>query len=107
MIDRASDLSLFRVTLFVGPQPVEGKPFTQSTVYNVKKRSWKGGIQVAVEGAIVFDEKIIHATVDEQGRAVGVTGGPLREGKAIVGAAGGVRAEDAGELSLPLAAIAI
>jgi hypothetical protein len=28
---------------------VEGKPFTQSTVYNVKKRSWKGGIQVAVE----------------------------------------------------------
>ena len=49
MIDRASDLSLFRVTLFVGPQPVEGKPFTQSTVYNVKKRSWKGGIQVAGE----------------------------------------------------------
>ena len=49
MIDRASDLSQFRVTLFVGPQPVEGKPFTQSTVYNVKKRSWKGGIQVAVE----------------------------------------------------------
>jgi hypothetical protein len=44
-----SDPSLFRVTLFVGPQPVEGKPFTRSTVYNVKKRSWKGGIQVAVE----------------------------------------------------------
>lgn len=48
-MDSASDLSQFRVTLFVGPQPVEGKPFTQSTVYNVKKRSWKGGIQVAVE----------------------------------------------------------
>jgi hypothetical protein len=47
--DPGSDLSQFRVTLFVGPQPVEGKPFTQSTVYNVKKRSWKGGIQVAVE----------------------------------------------------------
>lgn len=44
-----SDLSQFRITLFVGPQPVQGKPFTQSTVYNVKKRSWKGGIQVAVE----------------------------------------------------------
>jgi hypothetical protein len=44
-----SDLSQFRMTLFVGPQPVQGKPFTQSTVYNVKKRSWKGGIQVAVE----------------------------------------------------------
>lgn len=44
-----SDLSQFRVTLFVGPQPVEGKPFTHSTVFNVKKRSWKGGVQVAVE----------------------------------------------------------
>jgi len=40
--------SQFRVTLFVGPQPVEGKPFTFSCVFNVKKRSWKGGIQVAV-----------------------------------------------------------
>lgn len=48
-IDPLSDPSQFRVTLFVGPQAVEGKPFTQSTVYNVKKRSWKGGIQVAVE----------------------------------------------------------
>ena len=44
-----SDLSQFRVTLFVGPQPVKGKPFTHATVFNVKKRSWKGGIQVAVE----------------------------------------------------------
>jgi hypothetical protein len=44
-----SGSSQFRVTLFVGPQPVKGKPFTHSTVYNVKKRSWKGGIQVAVE----------------------------------------------------------
>lgn len=48
-IDSAFDLSQFRVTLFVGPQQVQGKPFTHSTVYNVKKRSWKGGIQVAVE----------------------------------------------------------
>ena len=48
-IGSASDLSQFRVTLFVGPQQVQGKPFTHSTVYNVKKRSWKGGIQVAVE----------------------------------------------------------
>jgi hypothetical protein len=44
-----SEASQFRVTLFVGPQPVKEKPFTYSTVYNVKKRSWKGGIQVAVE----------------------------------------------------------
>ena len=47
-IDRAPEASQFRVTLFVGPQPVEGKPFTSSCVFNVKKRSWKGGIQVAV-----------------------------------------------------------
>jgi hypothetical protein len=40
--------SPFRVTLFVGPQPVEGSPFTSSCVFNVKKRSWKGGIQVVV-----------------------------------------------------------
>jgi len=46
--ERAPEASQFRVTLFVGPQPVEGKPFTSSCVFNVKKRSWKGGIQVAV-----------------------------------------------------------
>jgi hypothetical protein len=48
-VESLSDSSQFRVTLFVGPQPVEEKPFTHSTVFNVKKRSWKGGIQVAVE----------------------------------------------------------
>jgi hypothetical protein len=47
-IEPAPESSQFRVTLFVGPQPVEGKPFTSSCVFNVKKRSWKGGIQVAV-----------------------------------------------------------
>lgn len=40
--------SQFRVTLFVGPQIVDGRPFTYSCVFNVKKRSWKGGIQVDV-----------------------------------------------------------
>jgi hypothetical protein len=44
----APEPSQFRVTLFVGPQPVEERPFTYSCVFNVKKRSWKGGIQVAV-----------------------------------------------------------
>lgn len=39
----------FRITLFVGPQAVEGKPFIQYTVFNVKKRSWKAGVQVSVE----------------------------------------------------------
>lgn len=47
-VEPASEPSQFRVTLFVGPQPVEGQPFTFSCVFNVKKRSWKGGIQVAV-----------------------------------------------------------
>jgi hypothetical protein len=47
-IEHAPESSQFRVTLFVGPQPVEGRPFTISCVFNVKKRSWKGGVQVAV-----------------------------------------------------------
>jgi len=47
-VEHAPEPSQFRVTLFVGPQPVEGKPFTSSCVFNVKKRSWRGGIQVAV-----------------------------------------------------------
>ena len=45
----SQDHNQFRITLFVGPQEVAGKPFALSTVFNVKKRSWKGGIQVAVE----------------------------------------------------------
>jgi hypothetical protein len=47
-VEHAPEPSQFRVTLFVGPQPVEGRPFTSSCVFNVKKRSWKGGIQVSV-----------------------------------------------------------
>ena len=47
-IEYAPDPSQFSVTLFVGPQPVEGKPLTYSCVFNVKKRSWKGGVQVEV-----------------------------------------------------------
>ena len=46
--EHAPEPSQFRVTLFVGPQPVNGRPFTYSCVFNVKKRSWKGGIQVDV-----------------------------------------------------------
>jgi hypothetical protein len=45
----SSDVSSYRVTLFFGPEPVEGKPSILYCVFNVKKRSWKGGIQVAVE----------------------------------------------------------
>jgi hypothetical protein len=47
-VELAPELSQFRVTLFVGPQPVEGRPSASSCTFNVKKRSWKGGIQVAV-----------------------------------------------------------
>lgn len=43
------DTALYRVTLFFGPEPVAGKTPTQACVFNVKKRSWKAGIQVAVE----------------------------------------------------------
>ena len=47
-VEHAPEPSQFRVTLFVGSQPVKGRPFTSSCIFNVKKRSWKGGIQVAV-----------------------------------------------------------
>ncbi len=49
--EHAPEPSQFRVTLFVGPQPVEGRPGRSSCVFNVKKRSWKGGVQVAVHMA--------------------------------------------------------
>jgi hypothetical protein len=39
----------FRVTFFFGPEEVPGRPGTLRCVFNVKKRSWKGGIQVTVE----------------------------------------------------------
>lgn len=39
----------FRVTLFYGPEPAEDDPARQMCVFNVKKRSWKGGVQIAVE----------------------------------------------------------
>jgi hypothetical protein len=47
--DAMRDLSPFRITLFFGPEPVEKKPHIVACVFNVKKRSWKAGIQVAVE----------------------------------------------------------
>jgi hypothetical protein len=47
-VEHAPTLSQFRVTLFVGPQPMEERASTYSCVFNVKKRSWKGGVQVAI-----------------------------------------------------------
>jgi hypothetical protein len=61
--DSSAESTQFRVTLFVGPQPVEGKPFTYSTVFNVKKRSWKGGVQVEVE----IDQPQIDAVISATG----------------------------------------
>lgn len=43
------DVSSYRVTFFFGPEPVEGRPDVLACVFNVKKRSWKAGIQVSVE----------------------------------------------------------
>ena len=41
-------IPLFRITLFYGPEAVEGALDTMHCVFNVKKRSWKGGVQVGI-----------------------------------------------------------
>lgn len=48
-LDAPPDATPYRVTLFFGPEPVDGDPTTQTCVFNVKKRSWKAGIQVSVD----------------------------------------------------------
>ncbi|MBX3324700.1 MAG: hypothetical protein U0223_05955 [Nitrospira sp.] len=45
----AHDIAAYRVSFFFGPEPVEGKPDVLACLFNVKKRSWKAGVQVAVE----------------------------------------------------------
>ncbi|MCC2641602.1 MAG: hypothetical protein K0S45_2015 [Nitrospira sp.] len=45
----SSDPVHYRVTLFFGPDTVEHQPNQVRCVFNVKKRSWKGGVQVAVD----------------------------------------------------------
>lgn len=50
MITAAShDIAAYRVSFFFGPEPVEGQADVLACVFNVKKRSWKAGVQVAVE----------------------------------------------------------
>jgi hypothetical protein len=39
----------FRVTFFFGPDEPPDRPNVRICVFNVKKRSWKGGVQVGVE----------------------------------------------------------
>ncbi len=41
-------IPLFRITLFYGPETCEGAADTIHCVFNVKKRSWKGGVQVGI-----------------------------------------------------------
>lgn len=41
-------IPLFRISLFYGPDAVEGASDSVHCVFNVKKRSWKGGVQVEV-----------------------------------------------------------
>ena len=40
---------LYRTTLFFGPDAHDSHPDVFYCVFNVKKRSWKGGIQLVVE----------------------------------------------------------
>lgn len=47
----SSDPAQYRVTFFFGPEVVEDRPNHLRCVFNVKKRSWKGGVQVAVDVA--------------------------------------------------------
>lgn len=39
----------FRITFFFGPEEAPGRAGIFQCVFNVKKRSWKGGVQVTVE----------------------------------------------------------
>ena len=39
----------FRITFFFGPEAAPDRPGVVRCVFNVKKRSWKGGVQVTVE----------------------------------------------------------
>lgn len=48
----------YRISLFYGPDALEGAPARQRCVFNVKKRSWRTGVQVAVE---LTDEQVTHA----------------------------------------------
>lgn len=43
------ELPQYRVTLFFGPEPLKATPSRVCCVFNVKKRSWKGGVQIVVE----------------------------------------------------------
>ncbi len=58
-----TDLAQYRVTFFFGPEPVEHRPDHLRCVFNVKKRSWKGGIQVSID--------LAHAQLDQAREQIG------------------------------------
>jgi hypothetical protein len=58
-----ADLAQYRVTFFFGPEPVESRPDRLRCVFNVKKRSWKGGVQVGVD--------LAHAHLDQAREHIG------------------------------------
>lgn len=39
----------FRTTFFFGPEEIPERPGVLRCIFNTKKRSWKGGVQVVVE----------------------------------------------------------
>ena len=50
-IPSSLDVAQYRVTFFFGPETADDRPDHVRCVFNVKKRSWKGGVQVAVDVA--------------------------------------------------------
>lgn len=66
---RSPETPAYRITLFYGPEAEPGPPPAHRCVFNVKKRSWKGGVQVAVavedrqvrraEAALKLDEWLL------------------------------------------------
>ncbi|HVG02291.1 MAG TPA: hypothetical protein VM842_05335 [Nitrospira sp.] len=48
-IPSTSDGAQYRITFFFGPEVAHDSPYHMRCVFNVKKRSWKGGVQVAIE----------------------------------------------------------
>jgi len=48
----------FRITFFFGPEAAPDRPGVVRCVFNVKKRSWKGGVQVTVELTAAQRERI-------------------------------------------------
>jgi hypothetical protein len=56
-------IPLFRITLFYGPEAIEGASDSVHCVFNVKKRSWKGGVQVEIvmeKNQITRLEGVLH-----------------------------------------------